>query len=292
MGNSLLSLHDLTRYQFNLILDTARRIKRQPRRFRDRLEGQTLALICDPEDFRTRVSFQRAVEQLGGSTTGIPPVIFQSEAPRDIARTLECWTDGIFVKTPDPNVGAEMASAVSIPVFNGGNDHGDPVGGLTGIFTLQEMNRDLSRLKIALLDVSTCAISSWAAVLARSGGILAVAARPEDIPENATPDTTREIAGETGFFLEMVPDLEQTIRNADVLVTPEAGAGDFSAEQIESALAREGKPGIVVLSGLPARKKTDGEGPHGEPGEPAFEGMENKLHIQKAIVVLLYERQL
>jgi len=285
MKNGLLSIHDLTRYQFNLILETARRMKRQPQRYRARLSGRTLAVISTAKDYRPPACFQTAISQLGG--TPIPVPAGTPEPPRVTARTLERWADGIMVNIPDHAAARKMAEAVHIPVYNGGSDRHDPSLGMTGIFTLQEMNRYPGDMKIALLDATTPMINSWTGASLHSGCRLAIHARKgadtSISPPGLDPENHPEFLAEPG----------DAARDAFAVFSSPSDDLHPRPDSIEKTLLECAEAGAVTIPGLPVGWKKSAGDQRIEAAESAgFEFMENKLHIQKAIMVLLYERQL
>jgi ornithine carbamoyltransferase len=293
MGYALLALHELTRYQFNLILDTARKIKQQPGKFRARLKHRIQAHVCETGDFRVPLSFRIAGRQLGGSVVDLEyPAAGRRENPAVIARTLERWVDGIMVRVRDSAVAAEIAESVRIPVINGGCSLFDPCRGLNGIFTLREFNRDPACLHIVTMGTSRAALNAWTAAAAFAGSRL-TACPAGTVPDDAVLARAAEIGRETGFRFEGSADVEEALAAADVLVVAPADAGEEKATPPFGEKTAEMRKGALIFSDRPEGGETGkAGGSEIEPRNPAYEGLENSLHIQKAIMVLLYERQL
>lgn len=294
MGYALLALHELTRYQFNLILDTARKIKQQPEKFRSRLKHRIQAFVCEAGDFRVPLSFRIAVSQLGGSAVDLeyPVAAARRETPAGIARTLERWVDGILVRVRDSAVAAEIAEAARIPVINGGCSLFDPCRGLNGIFTLRELNWDPADLHIVFLGTSRAALNAWTSAAAFAGSRL-TACPTGTAPDDAVLHRAAEIGRETGFRFEGSADAEEALAAADVLVLAPADPGREKEGIPSGERAAEIRKGTLILSDLPEGGESERAGDSGiDARNPTYEGLENSLHIQKAIMVLLYERQL
>jgi len=291
MHNAFLSLCGLSQYRFHEILDTARRLKAEPKRFRDRLRHRTFALIFAPDEFRARISFEIAIHQLGGRTVRIDPEeVWSGGRPApDVAPTLTYWTDGIAVRLADHAFAAHLAGAVDVPVINCGSDESDPCQGLTGVFTLRELRKDLSRLKIAGLGLSKPGARSWLSAAARAGSHLVLSQPPRSEPDPEDIERALEQGRESGFRVDVIPDPAQAVHDADVIVS--GASGPDAAYRIDQELLRRSNPKAVVLPWPSTEGQTTISGEIFTSERCAVsEQIENRLHIQKAIVVLLYER--
>ena len=131
-GRDLVSSADLTRDEYEVVFERAVALKREfrtERRHADKLlADRTVALIFEKQSLRTRVTFEAGIAQLGGHavylTEGIGLGV--SESVADIAHNLECWIDGVVVRTFDHSVVTELAAEAKIPVVNALTDDEPP----------------------------------------------------------------------------------------------------------------------------------------------------------------------
>ncbi len=102
MFDNFISIHDLTLLQFSNILDLTKKIKDNPRRFRNKLKGKTLAMVFQKSSLRTRMTFEMGIRQLGGEAIYLSPSEVQMgtrESPHDVGKNLELWVEGIIIRT-------------------------------------------------------------------------------------------------------------------------------------------------------------------------------------------------
>ena len=260
------------------------------------LKGKTLALIFEKPSLRTRVSFETGMAQLGGHAVFLGPQEIQlgvRESPSDCARSLSRWVDIIVARTFSQEVLEEMAVAASVPVLNGLTDLFHPCQVLTDCFTLLEHKGRLEGLKIAFVGDGNNMVHSWmqAAVKLPFSFVLAC-------PKGYEPDAevTRE-AKEEGGRITITHRVEEAVRGADVIYTDvwtsmgqeseaEIRRKAFKGYQVNGALVALAKRDVVVMHCLPAHRGEEIthevlEGPH----SIAFDQVENRLHVQKAILL-------
>lgn len=294
----LLSLGDISRAEIGQLFSLARRLKREqkqgvPHRL---LKGKTLALIFEKPSLRTRVSFETGMSQLGGHAVFLGPQEIQlgvRESPSDCARSLSRWVDIIVARTFSQEVLEEMAVAASVPVLNGLTDLFHPCQVLTDCFTLLEHKGRLEGLKIAFVGDGNNMVHSWmqAAVKLPFSFVLAC-------PKGYEPDreVTRQ-AKEEGSRITITHRVEEAVRGADVIYTDvwtsmgqeseaEIRRKAFKGYQVNGALVALAKRDVVVMHCLPAHRGEEIthevlEGPY----SIAFDQAENRLHVQKAILL-------
>src|SRR5437764_8551350 len=136
-----IEIHDWTAAEVMEIFELAKEIKQKPKRFRDALEGQTLAMIFEKSSTRTRVSFEAGMFQLGGHALFLSSRDIQlgrGEPIYDTAKVLSRYVDGIMARTFAHKTVTDLAEYASVPVINGLTDLSHPCQSMTDYFTAWE----------------------------------------------------------------------------------------------------------------------------------------------------------
>src|SRR6476619_5850752 len=147
-----IEIHDYTADEVREIFTLARGIKASPLKFRNTLEGQTLAMIFEKSSTRTRVSFEVGIYQLGGAALFLSARDIQlgrGEPIYDTAKVLSRYLDGIMARTFAHKTVTDLAEYASVPVINGLTDLSHPCQVMTDYFTAWEKLGDLKGRKIA-----------------------------------------------------------------------------------------------------------------------------------------------
>jgi ornithine carbamoyltransferase len=298
MKRDLLSYADLTRADVDRLFAVAARLKadlRAGRRHRE-LDQRSLALIFHKPSLRTRVSFEVAMTQLGGSSIFITERevgMGQRESVADVARVLSGYVDGIMIRTFAHDLAVELARHAAVPVINGLTDWLHPCQILADLFTLQEYRVDLDRAVVAYIGDGNNVANSWIEA-ARLFGLEVRIACPEGYDPD--PQLVAKVSASGPGRVRISRSPSEAAKGADVLYTDVWASMGQEAErekrlpifrgfQINRALLREAKPGAYVMHCLPAHR---GE----EITEDVFEGpqsivfpqAENRMHLQKAIL--------
>jgi ornithine carbamoyltransferase len=294
----LLSLGGVGRTEIDAIFSLARKLKREIKRgvSHRHLAGKTLAMVFEKPSLRTRVSFEAGMIQLGGSAIFLGPAEIQlgvRESAADCTRVLSRWADLIVVRTFSQQTLEEMARHATVPVLNGLTDVFHPCQVLADCFTLVERKGKLAGLKIAFIGDGNNMAHSWIEAAGKFPFSLIVAC-PRGYEPNA--DIARA-AKEAGARIRITEDAAEAARGADVLYTDVwASMGQeqeaqtrrraFRGYQINRDLIAMAKEDAVVMHCLPAHRGEEItrdalEGPH----SIVFDQAENRLHVQKAIMV-------
>jgi len=305
MKQDLISIADFSPQEIESLLSDAFRLKKAGGS-NSQLKGKTVALIFEKPSTRTLVSFAAGIHSLGGF-----PLVLQSESLQwkrgetipDMARVMERYVHAMVIRARKHADVAEFARSATIPVINGLTDFEHPCQVLADTMTLWERYghrlSNVRKLKIVFLGDSNNVSNSWLLLSGLMGFYFTLAC-----PNGYDPDSTllrqaRKLAMKSGGRLDVVHDPQVAAQQADVLYTDVwTSMGQESEEskrrqafrpfQLNSALLAKSKPGAVVLHCLPARRGeeiTDEviEGPH----SIVFDQAENRLHIQKAILLRL-----
>ncbi len=304
MFTDFLSIHQISVYEFNEILDLAIKIKENPDRFRENLKNRILAMIFQKPSLRTRVTFETGMLQLGGEAIYLAPGDIQlgtRETPYDVGKNLERWVDGIMARTFSHSIVVELAEAAGIPVINALTDLLHPCQAMADFLTIKEKKGNLARIKLAYIGDGNNVCHSLLLASAKAGSEMTVATPEGYQPKEEIIQQVRQDGTETGFRLLLTSDPSEAVNQADVIYTDVwASMGQesekeqrnkiFSPYQVNSPLVAKAKPDYVFMHCLPAHR---GEEVTDEVIDSSrsivFDQAENRLHVQKAILSLLME---
>ncbi len=300
MKRDFLELTALSRSELEEILQLSARLKRELKTGQrpPLLAGRTLAMIFEKPSLRTRVTFEVGMTQLGGYAVYLTPNdirLGERESVADIARNLERWVDFIMARTHKHQTLVDLAGHAHIPVINGLSDLRHPCQVLSDCFTLLERHGRLDSLRVAFLGDGNNVANSWVAAAVRFGFTFALACPPGYEPDPAIVQAARA----EGAAVVITHDPAEALKNADVVYTDvwvSMGQEDELAErqqrfrpyQVNAAALRLAKPGAVVMHCLPAHRGEEitsdvMDGPQ----SIVFDQAENRLHVQKGILVWL-----
>jgi ornithine carbamoyltransferase len=305
MNKDFLSIHDLTAYEFHELLDLAEDIKAHPDKYRKALKDKVLAMVFEKPSLRTRMTFEVGMMELGGKAIYLSPneiQIGKRETVEDVAHNLERWVDGIMYRCFAHGDAERMAQAAKIPVINALSDKSHPCQGMADIFTLREHKGGLSRLKWAYVGDGNNVCHSLMLAAAKAGTHMGVATPKGYEPDPQYVQWALEDGKDTGFQLQITTDPREAAAGADALYTDvwasmgqeaekEARARVFSPYQVNADLMAAAKPGAVFMHCLPAHRGEEVSAEVFEsPASVVFDEAENRLHIQKAIMLKLMGR--
>jgi ornithine carbamoyltransferase len=253
-----------------------------------------LALIFEKPSTRTRVSFDVAMHQLGGTAISLSASEMQlgrGETIADTARVLSRYVDGIMIRTFGHDKLQELARHATVPVINGLTDVSHPCQVMADLMTLEEARGDLAQQVVAWSGDSYNVTNSWVEAAARFGFELRIAS-----PKPLQPTAERIAwAKREKARVIVTEDPVEAVCGADCVVTDTWTS--MSVEdtgnrhnllrpyQVNAELMAKAKPDALFMHCLPAHRGeevTDEviDGPH----SVVFDEAENRLHIQKSIL--------
>ncbi len=306
MLEDFLSIHDLTPYQFSQIMDLTREIKEKPHRFKNRLKDKILAMIFEKPSLRTRVTFEVGMLQLGGEAIYLAPSDIQMgirETPYDVGRNLERWVDAIMIRTFSHQIAVDLAQACNIPVINALTDLLHPCQAMADFFTLKEKMGDLANTKLAFIGDGNNVCQSLLFAAAKTGSKMAVATPPGFEPNPNILDQARQDGQKTGFLVTVTFDPSEAVKEADAVYTDvwasmgqesekEKRAQIFAPYQVDCQLMEQAKKNALFMHCLPAHRGEEVTAEILDSRQSVvYDQAENRLHIQKAIMVLLLEKK-
>lgn len=298
----LVSIHDMSASEVASVVDLAEDIKANPNDYRTRLAGKTLGMIFQKSSTRTRVSFQVGMYQLGGIGLFLSSRDIQlgrGEPISDTAQVLSRYVDGVMARTFDHDDVVNLAKYGTIPVINGLTDMLHPCQALADLLTIREKLGATKGLKFAYIGDGNNMAHSLMFAASKAGMDFACGA-----PEGYWMDPEVVAQGQTdaeaaGTSILQTADIVEAVRDADVIYTDVwASMGqeaeqkkrekDFAGFEVDSALMAHAKPSAIFMHCLPAHR---GEEVSAEvcdgPQSVIFDQAENRLHVQKAIMVQL-----
>ena len=297
--NHLLKLGDLSEKEILSILNLADQLKYEKKHNIEHhyLKGKTLGMIFAKSSTRTRVSFEVGMYDLGGSALFLSNANTQlgrGEPVEDTARVLSRYLDGIMIRTFDQEEVETLAKYGSIPIINGLTDYCHPCQVLADLMTIREFKNTFKGMKMTFIGDGNNMANSLIVGGIKVGMEVAVAC-----PKGYEPDADIvKWASETGRFT-LTTDIFEAAKDADVLYTDVwASMGEeneaeerkkiFKGYQINADLMSVAKPDAMVLHCLPAHREEEITAEVFEAhADEIFEEAENRLHAQKAVLVML-----
>lgn len=259
------------------------------------LKGHVLALVFEKNSTRTRVSFDIAMRQLGGTVLLLDSASSQlgrGETIADTARVLSRMVDGIMLRTDDHAKIEEMARHASVPVINGLTDLSHPCQIVADLLTVIEHGKALPGLEVAWFGDGNNVLHS----ILEAAGLFKFNVRVAT-PAGYEPDPAIvELARERGAGVTLTQDAAAAARGADVIVTDtwismgQADAAEKKAAmapyQVNAALMAQARPDALFLHCLPAHVGDEvSEDVFEGPQSVVFDEAENRIHAQKSVLL-------
>jgi ornithine carbamoyltransferase len=300
---------DLTKEEILKLIEVSRRIKSNPSNYNNSLKRKSILMLFEKPSLRTRVSFETGAHQMGGyaifySIKDSP--LGKKENIHDTAKCLSRYVDIICARTHKREDILQLSKYSSVPVINMLDDFGHPCQILADCLTILEVFGRLDNIQLAyfgdcknnvtydLMRVS--AIMGWTIKLACPEGT-------EYQPEEEVIQRVTKIAEDTGAQIHIFHNAEEAARGADIIYTDSwmsygipkhketARIETFVAFQVTSEIMKLAKPKAIFMNCLPAQRGMEQtaeviDGPQ----SVVFDQAENRLHIQKAIMLFLLNK--
>lgn len=258
------------------------------------LAGRVLAMVFEKNSTRTRVSFDIAMRQLGGSALILDAGTTQlgrGETIADTARVLSRMADAIMLRTDDHAKVEELAHFASVPVINGLTDLSHPCQIMADLLTVIEHGKALPGLEVAWLGDGNNVLNS----IVEAAGLMKFNVRV-GVPEGYESDAGMiEAAKAAGADIRIVRDPAEAVRGADVVVTDtwismgqahaEAKLAAMEPYQVNEALMAQAKPDALFLHCLPAHRGEEvTDAVMDGPRSVVWDEAENRIHAQKSVL--------
>jgi len=277
-------------------------IKQRSDRYRGALGGKYLALIFEKPSLRTRVTFEVGIASMGGAAVFLDHQesrLGARESIKDVAKNLERWVHAIVARTFTQQAVEELALHAAVPVINALSDLYHPCQAFADFFTLEEKFGSLRGLKLAYVGDGNNVCHSLLLAGARVGAHVRVATPPGYEPDAAIVSEARKAARETRGKIEILHSPAEAVADAQAIYTDvwasmgqeeEAAAREklFAPYQVNEALLALAAPECVFMHCLPAHRGLEvTAGVMDSPRAIVYDQAENRLHVQKAILLML-----
>jgi ornithine carbamoyltransferase len=300
-----IEVHDYTAAEVAELFELARDIKANPKKYADALRGKTLAMIFEKSSTRTRVSFEVGMFQLGGHALFLSARDIQlgrGEPIYDTAKVLSRYVDGIMARTFAHKTVTDLADYASVPVINGLTDLVHPCQSMTDYFTAWEKFGDLKGRKIAYVGDGNNMAHSLMFAAPKVGMNISVATPAGYKPDAGVVAKASAAADAAGTKIHVTTSMDEAVADADIVETDvwasmgqedeaEKRRRDFKGWMVDERLMSLAKKEAIFLHCLPAHR---GEEVSADiidgPRSVIYDEAENRLHVQKAIMVALMKK--
>ncbi len=290
----LLSIKNLSKEEIEAIFRLTDELKYKKS---DVLRGKNFVLLFSKPSTRTRISFEVAINNLGGNSIYMDASASQAsrgETIADTAKTIGRYADGIIMRWHSHGEVVEMAKNAGVPVVNALDDFEHPCQALGDFCTIREKLGNLKNIKLVYLgDGNNNVTHSLMYLSAKLGIQMAVSC-----PRGFEPD--KKVLAETRGSVEVVYNPEEAVKDADIVYTDvwvsmgkekeaEKRKIDMKPYQINRKIVSLAKPSVLVMHCLPAHRGEEitDEVMDGK-NSVVFDQAESRLHVQKGILKFLF----
>ena len=261
------------------------------------LAGKTLAMLFEKPSRRTRISFQVAMTDLGGSPIYVKPEdiggIGKREPVKDIARVLSRYVDGIMARTFEHSTVTELAQNATVPVINALTDWLHPCQAMADVLTIQEHCKDYEGVKIAFIGDGNNVARSLAHACAKLHMKMVVASPAGYELDAETIEDVNQISAES---VRQTNDPGAAVLDADIIYTDtwvsmgqeaekQKRQADFAGFQVNADLVKSAPDNVKIMHCLPAYRGLEITDEVVEsPNSIIFDQAENRLHFQRALL--------
>jgi len=296
-GKDLLSVADLSGEDIRLLISHTVEMKAERRL--SMLDGKILALLFEKPSLRTRVSFEVAMQQLGGHAVYLSPAevgLGQRESVADVAQVLSRYVDAIAARTFAQQTLEVLASYASVPVVNALSDLEHPCQALADFFTIFEKKGEMEGVTLAFIGDGNNVAHSLLLAASLTGMNFRIASPPGYGVQESIMRLAQGFAVESGAELLFTEEPQSAVTQADVVYTDvwasmgqEAEAERrrqmFARYQVNEELISLAKEDVIFMHPLPAHHGQEvAEGILESLPSVVFDQAENRLHLQKALL--------
>jgi ornithine carbamoyltransferase len=289
---------DLTNDELLYLLDLAAEVKASPRDFAHALDGKSIALLFEKPSLRTKLTFERAIRQLGGDSAFLEGPIGVREPLKDIARNLDRWFNGLVARVFAQQTVEDLARWSSVPVINALSDAYHPCQALADVQTVRERFGHLAGLKLTFVGDGNNVAQSLMLTSLRLGMDFALACPEGYLPNPDIVAQAEGLAAVSGASLLITHHAGAALDGAHAVYTDVwASMGQeheailrkkaFHAYQVNDDLFAMARPDAIFMHCLPAKRGEETTDSVMESERSAvFDQAENRLHAQKALLLM------
>ena len=301
-GEDLCSIADLSSAEVRAIMKLGQDVKRNPREYRHALDARQMVLMFEKASLRTRLAFETGINTMGGNAifvdqTGSP--LGERETIADVARNVERWVDVIVLRTYAHDTITEMAANSRVPVVNALSDFEHPCQALADFMTIEERFGAATGLNFTYVGDGNNVCHSLMLTGAQLGANVTVATPRGYSPDIEIVTLARDMAQANGCEIRLLQDPQVAAEGADAIYTDVCvsmgmehestkRAPIFRPFQVNEALMSKASPNAVFMHCLPARRNAEvTDAVIDGPQSIVFDQAENRMHAQKALLLLL-----
>jgi len=294
-----LCINDCTTEQLTELLELSSKLKKLYKKGKRDLSlaGKSLAMLFEKPSLRTRISFQVAMTDLGGSAIYVKPEdiggIGKREPVKDMARVLSRYVDGIMARTFAHETAVELAQFSTVPVINALTDWSHPCQAMADVLTIKEHLGRLDGIKLAYVGDGNNVARSLAFAAGKLGMKITVATpKGYELDKESLaaanklkPDTAKQTNNPT----EAVSDADIIYTDTWVSMGQEEEKQErraaFDGFQVNEKMLKSAKPDVRVMHCLPAYRGYEITDEVAESKNSIiFDQAENRLHFQRALL--------
>ncbi|MGB6727389.1 MAG: ornithine carbamoyltransferase [Terracidiphilus sp.] len=301
-GEDLCSISDLSSSEVRALLKLGHDVKRHPGAYRRALDAKQMVLMFEKASLRTRLAFETGINTMGGNAIFVDQTnspLGERETIADVARNLERWVDVIVLRTYAHDTITEMAANSRVPIINALSDFEHPCQALADFMTLEEHFGTAAGLNFTYVGDGNNVCHSLMLAGAQLGANVTVATPRGYSPDIEIVTIAREIAERNGCEVRLTQDPQAAAEGADAVYTDVCVSMGYEHEstkrapifrpfQVNEALMSKASSRAVFMHCLPARRNEEvTDAVIDSPQSIVFDQAENRLHIQKSLLLLL-----
>jgi ornithine carbamoyltransferase len=309
MVRHLLKVSDFSKEECNKIISKSIEIKKNPKKYHSTLEGETLLMLFEKPSLRTRISFETGMQQLGGhaifySIKDSP--LGKKENISDTAKVASRFVNIIAARVFKRQDIWELAKYADVPVINMLDDFAHPCQVLGDFQTIKEKKYNLENMKLSYFGDAHNNVTYDLMRICAMYGLEMDIACPDGVeytPEQIVMDEVKELSKENGAKIRVIHNALEAAKNSDIIYTDswmsygiplekeEERKKAFMPFQVNSSIMKATNKDTLFMNCLPAMRgyEQTAEVIDG-PQSIVFDEAENRLHIQKAIMLFLREK--
>lgn len=301
-GEDLCSIADLSSSEVRALLRLGHEVKRSPREYRHALDAKQMVLMFEKASLRTRLAFETGINTMGGNAIFVDQTsspLGEREAIADVARNVERWVDVIVLRTYAHDTITEMAANSRVPVINALSDFEHPCQALADFMTLEEHFGSATGLNFTYVGDGNNVCHSLMLTGAQLGANMTIATPRGYSPDIEIVTKAREMAETNGGEIRLLQDPGAAAEGADAIYTDVCVSMGFEHEstkrapifrpfQVNETLMQRATERAVFMHCLPARRGAEvTDAVLDGPQSIVFDQAENRMHVQKALLLLL-----
>jgi ornithine carbamoyltransferase len=301
-GRDLCSIADLSPAEVAAILELGHDVKANPENYRRALDAKQMVMFFEKSSLRTRLTFETAINTTGGNAIFVDQTqspLGERESLADMARNLERWVSVLVLRTYAHETITEMAQYASVPVINALSDLEHPCQALADFLTLEQRFGSVKGLRFTYVGDGNNVCHSLMLTAAQLGAHCTIGTPKNYAPKADIIAQARAIGNVTGSDITVVNDPVAAVTGADAVYTDVCTSMGFEHEvtkrapifkpyQVNETLMSYAAPHAVFMHCLPAHRNAEvTDAVLDGPQSVVFDQAENRMHAQKALMLML-----